>query len=133
VVALQRPSEEFGRLRRAWVDLLGGRGFDVPRWLRELEDGQARVVTVPLDGEQALLTVREMVRPSADGALFVCGWIGGEPHFRPVPEGLDRYERVTLLLDADRQGDLRAALDEAAEAEAGEAGSEAPPAAAGGG
>ena len=130
VVALQRPSEEFGRLRRAWVDLLGGRGFDIPRWLRELEDDQARVVTVPLDGEQALLTVREMVRPSADGALFVCGWIGGEPHFRP--EGLDRYERVTLLLDAERQGDLRAALDEASD-ETGEAGPEAPSAAAGGG
>ncbi|HEX2251757.1 MAG TPA: cation:proton antiporter [Thermoanaerobaculia bacterium] len=97
VVALQRPSEEFGRVRRAWIDLLGARGLDVPRWIRRLEGGDGVTRTVPVDTEQARLAVRELARPGAENALLVCGWAGGNPDFRPDLDTLDRFDRVTLI------------------------------------
>jgi len=110
VVALQRPPEELGRLRRAWVDLLGGRGVDVPRWVRDLENGRAAAVTIPLDDDEARRVAAELIDPAEEEALFVCGWSGGTPSFALPLEGLDRLDRVTLLA---RTGPAREALEEA--------------------
>lgn len=107
VVALQRPPEELGRLRRAWVDLLGGRGVEVPLWIRDLENGRAAAVTVPLDDDQTAQIVRELARPGEADTVFVCGWTGGTPQFRIPAEGLGRFERATLLV---REGPAREAV-----------------------
>jgi NhaP-type Na+/H+ or K+/H+ antiporter len=109
VVALQRPPEELGRLRRAWVDLLGGRGVDVPSWVRDLENDRAAAVTIPLDDDEARRVAAELIDPAEEEALFVCGWSGGTPSFALPLEGLDRLERVTLLA---RTGPAREALEE---------------------
>lgn len=110
IVALQRPPEELGRLRRAWVDLLGGRGIDVPRWIRDLENDRAAAVTVPLeeDDEDARRVALELIRPQEKDALFVCGWTAGSASFQLPAEGLDRLDRVTLLV---RQGRARDAIE----------------------
>jgi hypothetical protein len=118
VVALQRPSEEFGRLRRAWVDLLGGRGFDVPRWMGDLENDRAGLATLPLDGEQAELMVRELSRPTEVDTLFVCAWSEGEPTFRTPANGLNRFDRVSLLVRGERRREVTEALAGRAAAEA---------------
>lgn len=118
VVALQRPPEELGRLRRAWVDVLGGRGVDVPRWVRDLENGRAAAVTLPLDDEEARRVAAELIDPAEEEALFVCGWSGGTPSFARPLEGLDRLDRVTLLA---RTGPAREALEEALRLGEGEA------------
>ncbi|HEX6203842.1 MAG TPA: sodium:proton antiporter [Thermoanaerobaculia bacterium] len=102
IVALQRPPEELGRLRRAWVDLLGGRGTDVPRWIRDLENDRAAAVTVPLDSDEARRDALALVRPQEKDALFVCGWSAGSPSFAFPDEGLDRLDRVTLLVRSGR-------------------------------
>jgi NhaP-type Na+/H+ or K+/H+ antiporter len=107
-VALQRPPEELGRLRRAWVDVLGGQGVDVPAWVRDLENDRAAVVTIPLDDEEARLVAAERIEPAEEDSLFVCGWTGGTPSFGFPFEGLDRLERVTLLA---RNGEAREALE----------------------
>ena len=109
VVALQRPPEELGRLRRAWVDLLGGRGVDVPAWVRDLENDRAAAVTIALDGEAARRLAADLIDPDEKEALFVCGWTGGTPSFAFPDEGIERLERVTLLA---RNGPAREALEE---------------------
>jgi Trk K+ transport system NAD-binding subunit len=109
VVALQRPPEELGRLRRAWVDVLGGRGVDVPDWERDLENDRAAAVTIPLDDAEARRLAAELIDPQEKQALFVCGWSAGTPSFAFPDEGLDRLDRVTLLA---RNGPAREALEE---------------------
>jgi NhaP-type Na+/H+ or K+/H+ antiporter len=109
VVALQRPPEELGRLRRAWVDLLGGRGIEVPRWIRDLENDRAAALTVEIeDDPEARRAALALVRPEEKDALFVCGWAAGTPTFERPDEGLDRLDRVTLLV---RSGRAREAIE----------------------
>ncbi len=114
VVAMQRPSEEFGSKRRAWVDLLGGRGLDINRWIRWVEGEQVVAVTLPLAAEQARLTVRDLMREEHPQALFLCGWVGGEPQFKADVDELGRFEAVTLLAV---KGEASEALAEHADGE----------------
>jgi hypothetical protein len=97
VVAMQRPSEEFGSKRRAWVDLLGGRGLDVNRWIRWAEADRLAVISMPIETEQAQMTVRDLIRDEEPQAMFLCGWVGGDPLFKPEADDLGRFEAVTLL------------------------------------
>lgn len=97
VVAMQRPPEELGHKRRAWVDLLAGRGLDVNRWIRWIESGKVSVLTVSMETEQAQVTVRDLVKDDEMQAMFLCGWVNGDPRFRPELEELGRYSAVTLL------------------------------------
>jgi NhaP-type Na+/H+ or K+/H+ antiporter len=112
VVAMQRPSEEFGSKRRAWVDLLGGRGLDINRWIRLAETDRLAVVSLPMEAEQAQMTVRDLVRDEEPQAMFLCGWVGGDPLFKPEVEDLGRFESVTLLAV---EGEASGALAEHAE------------------
>jgi len=129
VVAMQRPSDELGSKRRAWVDLLGGRGLDVNRWIRWAESDQVEVVTLSTGSEQVRLTVRDLLRDNESQALFLCGWVDGDPLFRLDLDDLGRFESVTLLAV---QGEASELLQEHAAPEVEVV--EAPePAAAGGG
>ncbi len=97
VVGLHRPSEEFGKVRRTWIDLLGGRGLDLNRWIRRIEAGRARLVTVDLSAEGAREAVRLVTGGEGDPAVAVVGWKDGEPTFRSGEEALEGLEAVTLL------------------------------------
>ncbi len=115
VVALQRPPDELGRLRRAWVDLLGGGALDVPAWVRRIEGDGARLVELPLGDEQAVQAVRELLQPGEAEAVFVCGWEEAVAVFDADPDGLGRFDRVTLLV---RGGAAAPARDRLLRAEA---------------
>jgi Sodium/hydrogen exchanger family/TrkA-N domain len=97
VVALQRPSEEFGRRRRAWMDLLGGRGIDLSGWKRWFEAGRAAVIDAEVADEEGADGLARTLRERERDTLFICGWSGGQPSFRPRLEGLSKFDRVTLL------------------------------------
>jgi len=101
VVALQRPSEEFGSKRRAWIDLFGGRGIAVGKWIRWFEGDQATAVTLEMADEQARLTVGELLQEEREEVVFLCSWDGDEPKFRLELESdveeLDEFGEVTLL------------------------------------
>ena len=99
VVAMQQPSEEFGKLRRAWMDLLGGRGVQVERAMRDLEAGQAAVVEIDPRLPGALDELRDRL-DDAESAVVLCGWVSGQPAFRWQPEELERFEAVTVLAPA---------------------------------
>jgi len=98
VVGLHRPSEEFGKVRRAWIDLLGGRGLDLSRWIRRIEGGNARLVTVHLGAEGSRETLRLSLGRERDPAVAVVGWKGGQPTFQVGEEALEGLEDVTLLV-----------------------------------
>lgn len=117
VVALQRPSEEFGSRRRAWVDLLGGRGTEIMRWIRLVENDRVEVFTVPAGDEQTRLTLEAMTDDEVPEVLFLCGWVSGDPIFRSLLDNWDRYETVTLLALRGEQGSVLQAMVEASVSE----------------
>ncbi|MCB1032574.1 MAG: cation:proton antiporter, partial [Acidobacteria bacterium] len=97
-VALLQPSGEFGQTRRAWVDLLSSRPFDVAAWSRRLDAGTARIFNLDLPpGEEALRReLRHFLKEQPEGLAALCGWPNGRPSFRAVAENLESFERVTL-------------------------------------
>lgn len=99
VVALQRPSEEFWHLRRRWIDLLGGQAIPLGLWLRRLESGEGRFLSLPLDGDvQALATCRSLLRQPSDHYLFIAGWAGDRLSFELPVESLDRFSKLSVLV-----------------------------------
>jgi hypothetical protein len=121
VVALQQPSEEMGSKRRAWIDLLGGRGLDLQRWNRWLEGDKALLVNVDLSAEAAHLTVAEMLQDGEEeGVVFVCSWSGEQPSFHLDGSidaaALGKLGEVTLLALRGTAGDaLQRFTEEAVE------------------
>lgn len=97
VVALRQPSKEFGKVRRAWIDLLGGRGLDLSRWIRRLETDRARLLTVDLERPGALEAVRLITGREQDPGVALIGWKDGEPVYRVAEADLQRVSRLTLL------------------------------------
>jgi len=97
IVALHQPSQEFGTVRRAWVDLLGGKGLDLNRWIRRMEADRARLVTIDLDRPGAPEAVRLVTGRERDPAVSLIGWKDGEPTYRVSQAELERFKRLTLL------------------------------------
>ena len=117
VVALQRVSEEFGTVRRAWTDLLGGRAIDLPAWIHRLESGEGRLVTIDLGRPGALDAARRMVAAGEDGRAPLVAWRNGLPAFRLRPERLEDFEELSVLAPEPELARELAAL--VAETEAG--------------
>ncbi len=82
VVALQVPPEDVGRRSRAWLDLFGGQGIDVARWIRRLESEAAVVVEIDLSQEGMAHQLRELDREFEHQIVPVVVWHGAEPSFR---------------------------------------------------
>ncbi|HSL82079.1 MAG TPA: cation:proton antiporter [Thermoanaerobaculia bacterium] len=101
VVALQKVSEEFGTVRRAWTDLLGGRAVDLPEWIRRVEDGTGRMLTLDLTRGEDADAVLRLVGPEA-GVLPVVAWKEDVPSFRFEPGSLEELDRVTVIVPSDR-------------------------------
>ncbi len=113
-VALDQPSEEFGRVRRAWVDLVGGRPLDLGLWIRRFEAGQALLATVGLSEPKALEALRLQMGfplgPSSgpdgeegdeDRVVPLIAWSDGAPSFRldsRDTEAFRAFERLTVMV-----------------------------------
>ncbi len=108
-VILQRPSAEFGQMRRNWVDLLSHQQFDIHRWNRRLEDGEAGIETLDLaDGEEHLQALRSLLRERSEDVVLICAWAGGRPNFEWSDEDSEVLARVTLLCTAGAQPQIDA-------------------------
>jgi hypothetical protein len=126
VVAMQQPSEEFGRLRRAYMDLLGGRAIRYERWMRALQNGLARVVEVDPSREGAIDEIRDRLddeQDAAGGAVVLCGWSDGVPSFRFKLDDLQRFDTIDLLT-ADAAVEALARFEPVPEGEEQDAGAE---------
>ncbi len=109
VVVLQRPSAEFGHLRRGWVDLLSHQQLDVKRWNRRLEDGEASIETVELAvGEDSQHAFRSLLLERPEDVVLLCTWDHGRPSFDWPEEEADNLGRVTVLCVAGAQPQLDA-------------------------
>lgn len=102
VVAIQQPPDELGRRSRAWIDLFGGRGVDVPKWNRKIENGQAVEVTIDPRSPESLAALHAVEREHRNGALRLVGAINGEPVFQVDDARLDLLHRLTLLVAEGR-------------------------------
>lgn len=97
VASLQRPPEEFGRLRRAWIDLLGGGALDVTDWIYRLENGDGRLFTIDLGSENAVETVRRMIEDERR-AIPLVAWREGLPVFRMNEVDLESESHAALTV-----------------------------------
>lgn len=99
VVGLQRPSEEFGKVRRAWVDLLSGAAVDIQRWIRRFEMGHGQIVTIEPGKEgEARDHLQSLLEENRDRYVPVAGWSGDLPSFRFQDASETSYSRLTLLV-----------------------------------
>jgi NhaP-type Na+/H+ or K+/H+ antiporter len=119
VVALQRPPEDLGRRSRGWVDLLGGRSFDVPVWVRRLENRTARKLVIdPRDPEPVAL-LREIERESPQEVVRLAGLKNQRVRLRVDDDHLEQLERLILLVTDGRPTEIlepfRVSLEEQAE------------------
>ncbi|MFH2123176.1 MAG: cation:proton antiporter [Pseudomonadota bacterium] len=98
VVILQRPPEEFGRRSRAWMDLLGGQGLYLERWLRLLDEKKASLLYLPV--QQTLQAVRlcKLEKEHPDSLVILAAWLDQRPCFRVDRRTLNTYEAVTVLI-----------------------------------
>ena len=131
VVVMQQVSNEFGQVRRAWIDLLGNRGLDVQRWGRRLEDGSATILTVDApEGEDEHQMFVSRLREEEQDLVVLFGWKGGQPHFEWSPDALSELSRLTLIVGSDAlrkeiEGMAEDAVEEPAPAQPDESAEEA--------
>ena len=128
-MVLQRPSAEFGQMRRGWIDLLSHRQLDIKRWSRRLEDGEAGIETVEIgaddDSQQAF---RSLLHEQPEDVVLLCSWKHDRPSFEPSGKEDEDIGRVTLLCVAGAQPQLDAlTASPEAPAEADELASEVQP------
>ena len=111
VVVLQQPSAEFGQQRRAWIDLLGHQQFDVKRWNRRLEDGEAGIETFEVAaGDDARHAFRSLLLEHPEDFAMVCRWHNGRPSFELTEEDPEGPNRVSVLCAAGAKPQLDALI-----------------------
>ena len=117
VVAQQRPPDELGRRLRAWVDLLGGRGVDLPWWLRQLENEHVRQIEIDPREESTLALLRETERELGRRILRLAVRTGGGLRLTTDDDHLEDAERLVLLAADGRAVELLTPVAIATEAE----------------
>ncbi len=119
VVTLQRPSSELGHVRHAWVDVLGNREIDLPRWagLVRNEKAMLRTVSMPeLGAERQALQGLIADNPRDLAVLF--GWKAGKPTFDFEDNLPVDAQELTLVLQKHLLDELEAVLKPTVEPQA---------------
>ncbi len=102
VVAIQQPPDELGRRSRAWIDLLGGGGIDVPTWNRKIENGQVVEVTIDPQSSDSVAALQAVQQEQRNGALRLVGFKNVEPSFHVDDARLEQLDRLVLLVTEGR-------------------------------
>ncbi|MBU1647793.1 MAG: cation:proton antiporter [Proteobacteria bacterium] len=98
VVVLQRPPKEFGRRSRAWMDLLGGQGLYLERWLRLLDEKKASLLLLPVQQGFPAARLCELEQEHPDSIVILAAWLDQRPCFRIDHRMLNTYKAVTVLV-----------------------------------
>ncbi len=99
VVALHAPPEDVGRRSRAWIDLFGGQGVDVARWIRRLERESAVTIEIDMAEDGMAHTMRELTREFDQQILPLVAWNNCEPSFRFSLESSEPGTTLVLLVE----------------------------------
>lgn len=126
VVVLQRPPEELGRRSRAWIDLFGGRGVEIPWWIRHVEDEHIHRIEIDAGDDTALALLRETERELGRRILRLAVRTGSEIRLIVDDDRLEGAERLLLLVADGRARELLTPIAIAAESTVSPA-AEAPP------
>jgi NhaP-type Na+/H+ or K+/H+ antiporter len=97
-ILLRQAPSEFGSRRRAWMDLVGGREIDLPRWNEALSDETARLGEWVAGTPEKLQWLRAKQREQPHRVAVLCSWRDGRPQFAPISDGA-RDARFTVLAD----------------------------------
>ncbi len=101
VIVAQRPHDDLGRVRGAWVDLLGGDRMPMVRWNRLIEDDKATLETLPMpQGVDAQMALRSLLRDGSAEYLVICTWSHDKPDFHLDFDRLGDCDELTLLIHA---------------------------------
>jgi len=108
VAVLQRPPEELGRRSRAWLDLLGGRAIDVPRWLRRIEGDQVERMELDLRREEVVRLLLQTERQHPDDVLRLLAVTDGRPRFGVTGQPRADWERLVVLVGSGQAEEMLA-------------------------
>jgi NhaP-type Na+/H+ or K+/H+ antiporter len=106
VVAMQSPPEELGRRSRAWLDLLGGAGLDMPKWTRLIENQKTTELSVDPRQPEAVAAIHAVEKEHRRGVLRLLGYREGEPELQVADDQLSQLDRLTLLVGDGRPLEL---------------------------
>ena len=102
VVAMQRPPDDLGRRSRAWIDVLGGTGIDVPKWIRRIENHKVSELTIDPQSVEAMESLHAIEKESNNSVIRLVAFARGEPFFEVSDARLGQSDRLILLVSEGR-------------------------------
>jgi NhaP-type Na+/H+ or K+/H+ antiporter/Trk K+ transport system NAD-binding subunit len=102
VVALQRPPDDLGRRSRAWIDVLGGTGTDVPNWIRRIENQKISELVIDPQSVEAMESLRAVENESNNSVIRLVAFTRDEPSFEVSGARLGNSDRLVLLVNEGR-------------------------------
>ena len=111
VVAMQRPPDDLGRRSRAWIDVLGGTGIDVPKWTRRIENGRASIVEIDPQSTDVMSALREVEKESNNHVIRLLAFERKEPAFEVGDVRLAQKDRLVLLVKEGRPLEILGPFD----------------------
>jgi NhaP-type Na+/H+ or K+/H+ antiporter/Trk K+ transport system NAD-binding subunit len=111
VVALQRPPDDLGRRSRAWIDVLGGTGIDVPKWIRRIETQKISELTIDPKSVDAMASLHAIEKESNNNVIRLVAFARDEPLFEVSDARLGNCDRLILLANEGRPHEILAPFD----------------------
>jgi len=102
VVAMQRPPDDLGRRSRAWIDVLGGTGIDVPKWIRRIENHKVSELVIDPQSVEAMESLHAIEKESNNSVIRLIAFARGEPFFEVSDARLGHTDRLVLLVSEGR-------------------------------
>ena len=119
VVTLQRPSSELGHVRHAWVDVLGNREIELPRWAGLIRNDKALLRTVSMpDSTPERQALQGLIADHPRDLAVLFGWKSDKPTFDFEDNLPIDAQELTLVVQRHLLDELEAVLKPAVEPQA---------------
>jgi len=102
VVAMQRPPDDLGRRSRAWIDVFGGTGIDVPKWIRRIENHKVSELVIDPQSVEAMEALHAIEKESNNSVIRLVAFARDEPAFEVSDARLGHSDRLSLLVNEGR-------------------------------
>jgi NhaP-type Na+/H+ or K+/H+ antiporter len=106
VVAMQRPPDDLGRRSRAWIDVLGGTGIDVPKWIRRIENHKISELVIDPQSADSMEALRTVEKESNNSVIRLVAFTRDEPSFVVSDARLGYSDRLILLVKEGRPHEI---------------------------
>jgi hypothetical protein len=99
---MQRPPDDLGRRSRAWIDVLGGTGIDVPKWIRRIENHKISELVIDPQSVEAMESLHAIEKESNNSVIRLIAFARDEPLFEVSDARLGNSDRLILLVSEGR-------------------------------